>query len=87
MTVSTLTAELVLDARAELAEGPVWDADRGELAWVDIPGHAVHSFDPESGDDRAVDVGRPVGAAAFRASGGLVLALSDGFGFLDGRTG
>jgi sugar lactone lactonase YvrE len=81
------TAELVLDARAELAEGPVWDADRGRLVWVDIPGHAVHFFDPDSGEDRAVDVGRPVGAAAMRESGGMVLALSDGFGFLDERTG
>jgi len=87
MTVPTLTAELVLDARVELAEGPLWNADRGELVWVDIPGHAVHFFDPENGEDRAVDVGRPVGAAAMRESGGMVLALSDGFGFLDDRTG
>jgi sugar lactone lactonase YvrE len=87
VTVSSLTAEVVLDARAELAEGPVWDADWGELVWVDIPGHAVQFFDPASGEDRSIDVGRPVGAAAFRASGGMVLALSDGFGFLDERTG
>lgn len=87
MTVSSLTAELVLDARAELAEGPVWDAGRAELVWVDIPGHAVHFFDPGSVENRSVDVGRPVGAAASRMSGGMVLALSDGFGFLDERTG
>jgi len=34
--VPSLAAELVVDARATLGEGPVWDAQEGCLWWVDI---------------------------------------------------
>ena len=83
----SVTAELVLDAHAGCAEGPVWDARRQELLWVDIPSHLVHVFDLGTGADRAFNVGRPVGAVARRTSGGLVLALEGGFGLLDELTG
>lgn len=33
----------------ELGEGPVWLADKGQLAFVDIKGRAIHRFDPASG--------------------------------------
>ena len=82
----TLTAELVLDARAELAEGPRWDGRSATLSWVDILGCALHRFDPATGDDLAVEVGRHVGAAAPHGETGFVLALRDGFALLeDGR--
>lgn len=76
--------ELVLDAAAELGEGPVWDASDGRLVWVDILGRRVHRFDPKDGSDVVV-VTTPshVGAAAPRRAGGLVLALADGFWLLD----
>jgi len=45
----TLDAEIAVPAQCELAEGPVWDAARGLLRWVDIlPGH-VHALDPVTG--------------------------------------
>ena len=75
--------EVVLESRARVGEGPVWDDRTKTLVWVDIMNHAVHVFEPVSGRDRAVDVGQPVGAAALRESGGLVLALRDGFALLD----
>lgn len=75
--------ELVLDARAELGEGPCWLADRQRLVWVDIvPGH-VHLFDPATGEDRVVAVGQPVGAAVPADDGRLALAVRDGFALLD----
>jgi sugar lactone lactonase YvrE len=46
----------------------------------------VHRFDPETGADRAFDVGLPVGAIAPRAAGGHVLAVRDGFARWDGET-
>lgn len=73
---------VALDASAELAEGPVWDERARRLLWVDIMAGMVHSFDPESGTDESLDVGRAVGAVALRESGGIVLALEDGFGLL-----
>lgn len=76
-------AELVLDARAELAEGPCWLAERGLLAWVDIMAGLVHLLDPVSGADRALEVGQPVGAAVPTDDGRLALAVRDGFALLD----
>lgn len=76
----------VLDARANLAEGPIWDAERGLLWWVDIKVPMLHAFDPESGDDRIFPVPDVLGAAVPRASGGLVLALRDGFYAYDPET-
>ena len=73
-------AELVLDAGAEVAEGPVWDADSGCLIWVDIDRGEVHFFDPATGEDSVIHIGQSVGAVASRRSGGYVLALADGFG-------
>ena len=79
-------ADLVLDARADLGEGPLWDVRTGELLWVDVMAGFVHRFDPESGIDRAFDVRQPVSAIVPRAAGGHVLALRDGFALWDGDT-
>jgi sugar lactone lactonase YvrE len=78
-SVERLKPDLVLDAGAQLAEGPFWDTERAKLIWVDIEGSAVHWFDPSTGTDHAVDVGQHVGAAVLRQGGGLVLAVRDGF--------
>lgn len=82
--VDDLAVELVLDAHARVGEGPVWDDASGTLVWVDIMSNAVHRYDPAKERDHVMDVGQPVGAAGLRRGGtGLVLALRDGFGFLD----
>ncbi len=70
---------LVADVQVALGEGPCWDEDRELLFWVDILGSSLHMYDPKSQTDRAIDVGQPIGAAVLRKSGGLVLALKDGF--------
>ncbi|MBM4437608.1 MAG: SMP-30/gluconolactonase/LRE family protein, partial [Actinobacteria bacterium] len=77
-------AELVLDAQAEVGEGPVWDARSARLLWVDILRSRVHTYDPVARRDSFVDVGRHVGAVVPRQSGGYVLALADGFAAWDG---
>ena len=83
----TPEVELVLDARADLGEGPSWDAVARRLIWVDITAGAVHRFDPGTGDDESFDVGEPVGAAVPTVTGRLALAARDGFSLLDPSTG
>jgi sugar lactone lactonase YvrE len=78
------TAELVLDARADLAEGPLWDPRGRELLWVDIMAGLFHRFDPATGNDVALDVAQPVGCVVLRAQGGWMLGLKDGFATADG---
>ena len=79
--------ELVLDARAELGEGPRWDARGQRLLWVDILRGRVHSFRPDRGACRHVNAGRPVGALACAADGRVVLAGAGGFARLDLESG
>jgi len=75
--------EVAIDSRATLGEGPVWDEQRQLLLWLDILPGLVHRFDPATGSDDVFRVGKPVGSAGLRRSGGLVLAVEDGFALLD----
>ena len=84
---STSEVELVLDARARLGEGPVWDEDGQRLYWVDIEGCALHIFDPRGGSDRKVDVGQRIGFVAPRAWGGLIAGVESGLIELDPESG
>ena len=79
MAPRRLTAELLVDGRWELGEGPIWDTQTGTLVWVDILGQQVLRYRP--GDERAVSLPTPldVGCVAVRRDGGLVAALADGF--------
>jgi sugar lactone lactonase YvrE len=77
----SVVAEVAVAAPAELGEGPVWDAVREELVWVDIDRGLVHRRG-EGRPDVTLEVGQPVGCAVPRAGGGLALALRDGFALL-----
>lgn len=79
--------ELVLDAKATLGEGSIWNANRQQLHWVDIDGRRVFTFDPATGGNRSYDVGQKVGAVVPRARGGSMLALHEGFAEFDPETG
>lgn len=79
----TLTAELVADARSEVGEGPVWDGSSSVLRWVDVLAGILHTYDPATGVDSALDLHEPVGFVAERASGGLVIGTPRGFIALD----
>ncbi len=69
-----------------LGEGPVWDARDQSLYWVDIPESRVHRMAAD-GSFSSWDTGQPVGAVVPRASGGLVVAVRDGFLALDPDSG
>jgi sugar lactone lactonase YvrE len=78
-----MDAELLLDAKATLGEGALWDSRRQRLLWVDIEGHTVHLFDPQTGVDEAIDVGQLVSTVVPRTRGGLMLGVHHGFAALD----
>jgi sugar lactone lactonase YvrE len=78
---------LVLDARAELAEGPSWDAATDTLLWVDILAGRIHVFDPGTGTDRTLELGRPVGAAIPAEDGRILACLQDSIALVDPATG
>ncbi len=76
-----MNIECVVDARANVGEGPVWDNVAGVLWWTDIEGRRMHCFDPSSGVDREYPIAERVGSFALRDQGGFVLAIDSGFAF------
>jgi sugar lactone lactonase YvrE len=79
--------DCVLDARAKLGEAPVWCAREQVLWWADIEGRALHCFDPATGQDTAIALPRRIGCFALREQGGFLVALEDGFFFMDADGG
>jgi sugar lactone lactonase YvrE len=75
--------ELVVDAHALVGEGPIWDARSGRLVWIDIIGSKVHWYSPSDGRATELPTPKRVGSVAPRSSGGLVVALEDGFWLLE----
>jgi sugar lactone lactonase YvrE len=82
-----MNCELAFDVRLELGEGPLWDDRTQRLLFVDIMRGHIHEFDPASGRDRIVNVGRPVGCIALTEKGDWIAAASDGFYRVDPRSG
>jgi sugar lactone lactonase YvrE len=82
-----VNVEVALEANAELGEGPVWDANRQQLLFVDIMRGDVHAFDPVKRMDAIFEVGQPAGAVAATTRGDWMVAARDGFYRLDPATG
>jgi len=77
----------VVDARAELGEGTLWDPVAGVLWWIDIWSKHIHQYTPASGENRTWDTPERPGCLGLRAKGGLVLTMANGFHFFDPETG
>jgi sugar lactone lactonase YvrE len=60
-------------------EGPVWDAQRGVVHWVDIVGKQILTTDVATMVTTEIDYPEMVGAAAYRRAGGFVAAVATGF--------
>ena len=78
-----LIANLVVDAKATVGEGPSWDADAGHLLWVDIQGKAAHVYDPTTNQDRVILLPCEPGTIVPRVGGGATVATDSGFAHLD----
>jgi sugar lactone lactonase YvrE len=78
-----VSVDLLIDAQAELAEGPRWDAAGGRLLWVDIERGELHVYD---GADRAIQLGARVGSCAPTDDGDVLVALADRLVLLSGAT-
>lgn len=68
-------------------ENPMWDGQRGELLYIDNAGRKVHSYNPESGATRTLDMPSTITTLVLRRSGGAVVTLRSGIHFLDLDTG
>lgn len=82
-----LEPSLVLDVRAELGEGPIWDARRQCLVFVDIHARRVHTFDPVTRGHHVHEIGRMVSAVVPTKAGDWLAAADRGFIRIDPDTG
>lgn len=81
-------AEILIDRRHQLGEGPVWDAASGTLHFVDIMGNTLHTLCLDSGAETVLTLTQNIGCFALRESGGYILGLAAGVYLRDasGRT-
>jgi sugar lactone lactonase YvrE len=78
----------VCETPCKLGEGPLWDAEEQALYWVDSLTPRLFRYDHGSGATKCWDLkARTVGSLAVRRSGGLVLAMEQGFHAFDAETG
>ncbi|MCX7283106.1 MAG: SMP-30/gluconolactonase/LRE family protein [Novosphingobium sp.] len=81
------SAEHVLRANCELGEGPVWDAARQCLWFVDIKRRSIHSFEPGADLHEIFGVHDQVGWVLPAQGGKLLAGLRDGLHLFDPATG
>lgn len=79
--------ELVWDVRAELGEGPVWDAERACVWFVDIKGRKLHRHDPATGRNDSWDTPDQTGFALPADDGSLICGVRGGLHRFDPGTG
>lgn len=78
---------VLVDIRAQVGEGALWDEKAQVLYWVDILSSALYIYDPATGENRQYDVGQHVGTVVLRETGSVALALAHGFAFYDLESG
>lgn len=79
--------ELLLDARATIAESLLWEPGAGVLYWVDIKAPALYRLDPASRANRRWDLPAEVGAFALLEDAAALVALRTGLFVVSLRSG
>lgn len=79
--------ELVLDVKAQIAEGPFWDQKEQKLYWVDILEKTINIFNPASSENKIMQLEKMIGALIPAENGKLLAALEDGLYLIDAETG
>ena len=79
--------DCVLDCKARIGEGVLWDDRDQAVWWVDIEAPTLNRFDPATGQNRAWTMPSRIGCFAPREAGGFIVALEDGFHFFEPEAG
>ena len=79
--------ELVWDVGAELGEGPVWDAERRAIWFVDIKGRKLHRYGVDDGARASWDTPDQIGFALPAEDGSLVCGVRGGLHRFDPEIG
>lgn len=83
----TITAELVLDAKATLGEGAIWHPTENKLYWLDIEAAQLHVYDPSTGKATQFSTQEKPGTVVPIKGGGVLLATQNSIRKMDTSTG
>ncbi|MDA4134782.1 MAG: SMP-30/gluconolactonase/LRE family protein [Thaumarchaeota archaeon] len=78
-----MTPEVASNVRAQIGEGPTWDARKNVLYWVDITGGVVYAHTPKKPHDEVVQSVKDVSSVVPRKGGGLALTSQHRYFALD----
>lgn len=82
MQIETITNHL-----CTLGEGPVWDAKRNEIYWIDIISGEIHYFSFNDKVKKSYLVNEMIGSFAICKNDNLIIAAKSGIGFLNRENG
>ena len=83
MAAEKVDLQQVVPMRTLVGEGSLWDSEKKVLYWIDILSSEVYIYDPASGGNRVINTCQAVGTVVPRQSGGLMVALHNGFAHID----
>ncbi|HDR7686745.1 SMP-30/gluconolactonase/LRE family protein [Bacillus toyonensis] len=78
--------ELVLDAKATLAEGPCWNEKKQLLYWVDIIEKTLCIYNPTNNTNRVIALNQQIGCVVPYVEDVVLLAMENGFYSLNLKT-
>ena len=84
---TSLQPVVVVEHYCLLGEGPVWDAKKQVVCWVDILNGAIHGYAPKNKVHTTILLNQLIGAFAFCNDGNFIAALQNGFAFIDKASG
>jgi sugar lactone lactonase YvrE len=87
MTTNLDRFEPIAAPAARLGESPLWHPQQQCLYWCDIPGRAVHRWDPAGSAHRQWDFDAEPASLAPLCANGLLVAMRDGLWRLDTGSG
>lgn len=72
--LKTIKAELFLDVRSQLGEGPFWHPKENRLYWTDIDGCKIHRCDPKTMKHDVFEMKRRIGCLVPTTRNSLLVA-------------
>jgi len=83
----TASIHIVNDYQCVLGEGPVWDAKRNSIIWLDIIKGNIHEYNTKNAVFNTIAVHQMIGSFALCENGHYIAALQHGLFFINKFTG
>ncbi len=81
--MQNMDVDLIIDLKAQLGEGPIWNHELKQLYWVDIESRQLHLYTPAVDELRSFPTGERIGTVVPMETGGALVALQSGIHSMD----